>query len=263
MSTTLRTEAPTPGNPGVAPDTTTSTPPTTAESTMQTPMDQAGEMSPELARALAGKFIVFEGPDGSGKSTQLTRFLTACHNAGLKPAEVREPGGTEVGERIRDALLTHLDHEEMSIRCEMLLYMASRAQLCEQKIVPALDQGHLVVADRFVSSTLAYQGAAGGLPEEEILAAAKIATNDLKPDAVVIFDVDEHTSAARMNPLLRGDDLDRMEAKGAEFHRKVRAGYLRQIEQSPGRCLRVDGSGCENTVWADLLRVLTEQFVKA
>ncbi|MFT5423477.1 MAG: dTMP kinase [Phycisphaerales bacterium] len=230
---------------------------------MHNPQDRGQDsgLPPGLAEALAGKFIVFEGPDGSGKSTQLTRFLAACRDAGLNPAEVREPGGTEVGERIREALLTHLDHEEMSIRCEMLLYMASRAQLCEQKIMPALKDGRLVVADRFVSSTLAYQGAGGGLPEEDILDAARIATKDLKPDAVVIFDVDEHTAAGRMNPLLRGDDLDRMEAKGAEFHRKVRAGYLHQIESAPHRCLRVDGTGCESTVWSDLLSVLTKRFV--
>ena len=215
-----------------------------------------------LAMALAGKFVVFEGPDGSGKSTQLSRFLSACKASGLHPAEVREPGGTEVGERIRAALLDHLEREEMSMRCEMLLYMASRAQLCEQKIVPALREGRLVVADRFVSSTLAYQGAAGGLPEDEILAAAKIATKDLKPDAVLIFDVSEQTSAQRLNPLLRGDDLDRMEAKGTEFHRKVRAGYLRQIEQSPTRCLRVDGNGCEDTVWNELLGVLSSKFLR-
>jgi len=254
MSTTLRTEAPTPGKPGVALNT---------ESTMEHPKDRGKEtgLPPGLAEALAGRFIVFEGPDGSGKSTQLTRFLAACRASGLDPAEVREPGGTEVGERIRAALLDHLDHEEMSLRCEMLLYMASRAQLCEQKIMPALAEGRLVVADRFVSSTLAYQGAGGGLPEDEILDAARIATKDLKPDAVIIFDVDEHTAAGRMNPLLRGDDLDRMEAKGAEFHRKVRAGYLHQIESAPHRCLRVDGTGCEDTVWEEFLGVLTARFV--
>lgn len=213
-----------------------------------------------LARALPGSFVVFEGPDGSGKSTQLELFIGACKAAGVEPVEVREPGGTEIGERIRRALLEHLDREEMSLRCEMLLYMASRAQLCEQIIAPALAAGRFVLADRFVSSTLAYQGAAGGLPEDEILAAAKIATRGLTPDAVVIFDVDEHTSAERLNPLLRGDDLDRMESKGAAFHRKVREGYRRQTERWPDTHLRVDGSRAPGEVYTQLIERLAARF---
>ncbi|HSG63543.1 MAG TPA: dTMP kinase, partial [Gammaproteobacteria bacterium] len=145
-------------------------------------------LPPDLITALVGKFLVFDGPDGSGKSTQLKMFLKAANAAGLRITEVREPGGTEVGEKIRDALLEHLDREEMSLRCEMLLYMASRAQLCEQIIDPALKKGDLVVADRFVSSTYAYQGAAGGIPFSEIDAAAMIAMQGITPDATLIFD---------------------------------------------------------------------------
>lgn len=213
-----------------------------------------------LARALPGSFVVFEGPDGSGKSTQLRRFTDACKASGLDPVEVREPGGTEVGERIRDALLQHLEREEMTLRCEMLLYMASRAQLCETVIRPALDAGRLVIADRFVQSTLAYQGAAGGLPEAEIRAAADIATRGVSPDAVLIFDVDEKTAMARMNPLLRGDALDRMEAKGREFRAKVRQGYLDQVTRDPDRCLRIDATHDEDTVWSELLQTLTARL---
>jgi dTMP kinase len=113
--------------------------------------------------SLAGRFLAFEGPDGSGKSTQFKRFVRACTEAGVPLCEVREPGGTEIGERIR-AILLDKAHSDMALRCEMLLYMASRAQLVEQKIRPALAGGKLVLADRFVASTLAYQGAAGGLP---------------------------------------------------------------------------------------------------
>lgn len=217
-------------------------------------------LPPALAAALPGRFVVFEGPDGSGKSTQLQRFANACRSSDLEPVEVREPGGTEIGERIRDALLQHLDREDMTLRCEMLLYMASRAQLVEQTIRPALAAGRFVLADRFVSSTLAYQGAAGGLPEPEILAAARIATAGLAPDAVVIFDVDQKTAAARMNPLLRGDDLDRMEAKGADFHQRVRAGYLDQIARWPDTHLRVDAAHDEDTVFTDLIATLTTRL---
>lgn len=225
-------------------------------------MTHADTIPPALAAALPGSFVVFEGPDGSGKSTQLARFTAACTRAGVEPVEVREPGGTEIGERIRAALLEHLAREEMSLRCEMLLYMASRAQLVEQTIRPALAAGRFVLADRFVSSTLAYQGAAGGLPESEILAAAQIATAGLQPHAVVIFDVDEKTSAARLNPLLRGDDLDRMEAKGAAFHRKVRQGYLDQARRWPLTHLRIDGSAPPDAVFAQLITTLTARFAR-
>ncbi|MCA9304220.1 MAG: dTMP kinase, partial [Phycisphaerales bacterium] len=156
-------------------------------------------------------------------------------------------------------LLEHLDREEMSLRCEMLLYMASRAQLCEQVIAPALEAGKLVVADRFVSSTYAYQGAAGGIPDSEIAEAAKIAMQGVVPDATLIFDIDQQTAASRLNPL-----LDRMEAKGAEFHAKVRAGYRGLIENDPAatRYLRVDARGSTNDVFGNIITVLMDRFVR-
>jgi dTMP kinase len=139
----------------------------------------------------------------------------------------------------------------------MLLYMASRAQLCEQLIKPALDQGHLVVADRFVSSTYAYQGTAGGIPISEIDAAAKIAMQGTEPDATLIFDVDQATAASRLNPL-----LDRMEAKGAAFHAKVRQGYQELIASDPAaaRYLRVDATGTPSKVFTNILDVLSARF---
>jgi dTMP kinase len=207
-----------------------------------------------LARALAGKFLVFDGPDGSGKSTQLRRFSAGCRAAGLTPCEVREPGGTDVGEKIRAALLEHSD-EEMSVRCEMLLYMASRAQLVEQRILPALEQGRCVLADRFVSSTLAYQGTAGGLPREDILAAAAIATGGVRPHLVILFDLDADAAAERLNPL-----LDRMEAKGRAFHKRVREGYLAQAEAEPERHLVIDASQEEDRVFASLIERLGERL---
>lgn len=216
------------------------------------------ELPQALQTALRGKFLVFDGPDGSGKSTQLSMFLRAVRNAGIEVAEVREPGGTEVGEKIRDTLLGHLDRETMSIRCEMLLYMASRAQLCQQLIAPALDAGKLVVADRFVSSTYAYQGTAGGIPKADIDAAAQIAMQGTLPNATLIFDVDQDTAASRLNPL-----LDRMEAKGAEFHAKVRQGYQDLIASDPQsqRYLRVDATGDPDQVFTNILDVLTSRFL--
>jgi dTMP kinase len=145
---------------------------------------------------LAGRFVVFDGPDGSGKSTQFRRFADFVGEHGVNVTEVREPGGTPIGEQIRKILLDPAS--EMSLRCEMLLYMASRAQLVEQIIAPALERKHLVLADRFVSSTLAYQGAAGGLPVNEIQAVAGVAVGSRQPDLVMVFDVDEKCAAKRM-----------------------------------------------------------------
>jgi dTMP kinase len=222
------------------------------------PNQVAVALPTDLVDALPGHFLVFDGPDGSGKSTQLKLFLKAAKASGLTITEVREPGGTEIGEKIRDALLEHLDREEMSLRCEMLLYMASRAQLCEQVIGPALQRGDLVVADRFVSSTYAYQGAAGGIPFGEIDAAASIAMQSVTPDATLIFDVDQETAASRLNPL-----LDRMEAKGAAFHSRVREGYNALIASDPEakRYLGIDARGTEAQVFGNIISALRTRFI--
>lgn len=139
----------------------------------------------------------------------------------------------------------------MTVRCEMLLYMASRAELVERRIVPALAKGELVLADRFVASTLAYQGAAGGLPLADIAAVARVATRGVLPDLNLIFDIDEVAAGKRLSPL-----LDRMEAKGAEFHRAVRKGYLDQARQDPTHYAVVDASKTADEVWASLVETL-------
>lgn len=206
------------------------------------------------ARKLAGRFIVFDGPDGSGKSTQFRRFAAMCQEAGVPLCEVRDPGGTPTGERIRDILLDR-SLTGMTVRCETLLYMASRAELVDQRVMPALAQGQMVLADRFVSSTMAYQGAAGGVPASEIAAVAKMATRGLAPDIVVIFDIDERAAAKRLSPL-----LDRMEAKGAAFHRLVRKGYLDQAEADPARYIVIDASRNEEAVWAELTAAVKDRI---
>jgi len=212
-------------------------------------------MTDAWLRQLAGRFVVFDGPDGSGKSTQFRRFVQYAQDAGLTVTEVREPGGTEVGERIRQLLLDPTLGEEMDVRCEMMLYMASRAQLVAHKIAPAKAAGHLVLADRFISSTLAYQGTAGGLAMNEILEVGKVAIGEHWPDVVVIFDVDQPTAAARLNPL-----LDRMEQKGEQYHARVRQGYRSQAEADPARHLVLDARPDADTVFAHLCRQLPHRF---
>jgi dTMP kinase len=219
---------------------------------------------------LAGKFLVFDGPDGSGKSTQLARFAAECQARAVPFVQVRDPGGTGVGERIRAVLLSR-DNEGMSLRCEMLLYMASRAELVARHIRPALQAGKLVLADRFVSSTLAYQGAAGGLPEHEIRAAANVATGGLWPDATILFDVDTQTAAARMTGKAAGARADptlslfadRMEAKGESFHARVRQGYLAQAEADAAHYIVIDATRPADEVWSSLLEKLRSHAVAA
>jgi len=210
----------------------------------------------EIASSLAGKFIVFDGPDGSGKSTQMRRFMQWCRVQGLVVKEVREPGGTSIGEQIRQVLLDP-KNDVMTIQCEMLLYMASRAQLVEQEIVPSLERGELVVADRFVSATLAYQGSAGGLPTKWIQQVAEVAVSGHWPDLTLILDVDDQTAAGRLNPL-----LDRMELKGRAFNSKVREGFLEQARSMPERYIVIDSTKDEDSVEIAVKNAIKTRFCK-
>lgn len=220
----------------------------------------------DLADRLRGKFVVFDGPDGSGKSTQLNRFIESAEQAGLTVCEVREPGGTHIGEEIRKVLLDakHEQSHPMDVRCEMMLFMASRAQLITQRVAPAIARGELVIADRFISSTLAYQGSAGGLPIPDILAVGRVALGQHWPDLVVVFDVDAETAQARMNPLLRGKEFDtskdRMESKGDAYHRRVRQGYLDQAQQDPNRYLVIDATREPDPIYDDLVAGVAEKL---
>ncbi len=209
-----------------------------------------------ITSSLAGQFIAFDGPDGSGKSTQINRFVKKYSKQGLIVKEVREPGGSLIGEQIRTILLDPLN-ERMTMPCEMLLYMASRAQLVEQEIRPAMERGELVVADRFVSATLAYQGAAGGLPVGWIQQVAEVAVAGCWPSLTVILDVDDRTAAGRLNPL-----LDRMELKGKAFHAKVREGFLEQAKTWPDRYCVIDASVDENRVEKAVEETISKWFLK-
>ena len=211
-------------------------------------------------KGLRGRFVVFDGPDGSGKSTQFRRFADfVAREAGgaVAVCEVREPGGTAIGEQIRKVLLDPAN-AAMDLRTEMLLYMASRAQVVAERIEPALARGEFVLADRFISSTLAYQGAAGGMPSDDIRAVGRIVCGRTAPDLTVVFDVDEDTAAKRLNPL-----LDRMEQKGREFHRRVRQGYLQQVKDEPERYAVVDARLGEKEVFETVVKVLRRRLGEA
>lgn len=174
---------------------------------------------------LAGKFIVLDGPDGCGKTTQVKLLGQWLQQNGVGCRLLRDPGTTVIGEKIRQVLLD-VEHASMATETEVLLYMAARVQLWHEQIQPSLKEGECVVLDRWLSSTCAYQGWAGGFGIERVIRIAEDCLEQPWPDLTVILDVDLETSAARLNR-----DLDRMEQKGNGYHQKVRQGFLKLAEQ--------------------------------
>ncbi|MGC9454834.1 MAG: dTMP kinase [Phycisphaerae bacterium] len=192
----------------------------------------------DLAKNLAGKFIVIDGPDGAGKTTQQKLLAQWLRDAGMRVVETQDPGGTAIGDNIRRILLDG-KHSEMAVATELMLYMASRAQLAEEVIRPALARGDCVLCDRWVSATIAYQGA-GGADAGQIQTVAAVAVGELaKPDLTLLLDLPAETGLQR-----KGKDAapDRMEAKDIEFHRRVRELFLAQAEQYPQRFAVIDAS---------------------
>ncbi|MFC1621617.1 dTMP kinase [Candidatus Omnitrophota bacterium] len=167
-----------------------------------------------------GLFITFEGPEGSGKSTHSRLLCDFLRKKGHRVLYTREPGGTLISEKIRKVLLDP-KNKGMDVVCEMLLYIAARAQIIKEKILPALKAGKIVVCDRFTDATLAYQGYAGGIDLKTIKDINAIATKGISPELTFLLDI-----GARKGLLRSGRNKDRMEKKSLLFHRKVRLGYL-------------------------------------
>lgn len=174
-----------------------------------------------------GLFITFEGIDGCGKSTQIALTESYCKSKGRETLIIREPGGTTVGEKIRTILLDK-KNDSMVPMAELLLYEAARAQIVEEKIVPALEAGMVVICDRFFDSTAAYQGYARGLGPELIDELNNIATSGRSPDITFYLDLSPEQALKRR--LGRGEEEDRLEALGLSFQEKVRDGYLKWAE---------------------------------
>ncbi len=204
-----------------------------------------------MKEKLSGKFIVLDGPDGCGKSTHIELLAQWLNEQGVSISRFRDPGDTAIGEKIREILLNP-EHLSMSTETEVLLYMAARAQLWVEKIAPALCENRCVILDRWLSSTFAYQGWAGGFGMEKVI---KISTDCLErvwPDLTIILDVDLKTAAQRLNR-----QLDRMEAKGDSYHKKVREGFLELAKQRED-IITVDATGDIDMTHKKILKHISE-----
>ncbi|VAW12786.1 Thymidylate kinase [hydrothermal vent metagenome] len=185
---------------------------------------------------MRGKFITFEGSEGSGKSTQISLILKYLKKKGHDVLLIREPGATSIGESIRRVLL-NVKNTKISDECETLLYMSARAQLVVEVILPALKKGKLVLCDRFLDSTLAYQGYGNGTDIKFIKQVGAFATQSIIPDVTLLFDIDAKVGLARLNR-----SKDRIEQKALTYHKKVRNGYLDLAQKNSKRIKVIDAN---------------------
>ncbi len=201
-------------------------------------------------------FITLEGPEGSGKTSHIPYLVEYFRERGHVIFPTREPGGTSIGEQIRE-ILHDLKNTEMHPRTETLLYQAARAQFVEQVIRPRLALGEIVLSDRYADSTLAYQGCGHQQDLEQVRALIKYATGGLIPDLTILLDVDVEIGLKRKQ---KADEWNRLDAYTIDFHRRVRAGYLEMAAQEPARWRVVDAGREWKSVQEELRRMIKERI---
>jgi dTMP kinase len=215
--------------------------------------------------AKKGKFITFEGGEGCGKSTQVELLARRLRKQGHQFTVVREPGGTEVGEQIRQVLLFGWQKEAMKAETELLLFCASRAQLVREIIMPELKRGNIVICDRFFDSTKVYQGVGRNLNPDVVSKINQFAIGSCKPDLTIVVDLDPRVGMERTRNRLRprivsGDLFDHMETRSMEFFDRVRRGFIDLTKEEPERVKLVDGNQppelIQIKVWEYVSRVL-------
>lgn len=208
-----------------------------------------------------GRFITFEGGEGCGKSTQIRRLKASLEEAGLQVVVVREPGGTWLCEEIR-RLIKDQDAESPCDRSELLLFLAARAQIVKNVIVPALASGAWVLSDRFSDSTVAYQGYGRGLPLDFIRSANDFACSGLRPDLTVLLDISQEAALKRrrLRQELKGENADRFEREAEAFHSKIRHGFYQIAKDEAQRVVAVDAEGDEQAVAGRVLQVCKGRF---
>jgi dTMP kinase len=205
-------------------------------------------------------FITFEGPEGSGKTTQAQLLARHLHQQGYNTLLTREPGGTSIGDQIREVLHDPANLE-MFPTAEILLYSASRAQLVAQVIRPALEEGQLVICDRYADSTMAYQGYGRGLDIQALYQITRLATGDLVPDLTLYLDIQPEQGLERR--LSSGDEWNRLDQERIEFHRRVRAGYKELIALEPQRWVTIDAARMVEEVQQEIQAVVGERLAVA
>lgn len=205
-----------------------------------------------------GLFITFEGSEGCGKSTQIRRIAGLLSAMGREVVTLREPGGTPIGESIRNLLQYDEKAAAMTPEAELLLFAASRAQLVREVIRPALERGAIVLCDRFLDSTTVYQGVARALSRNDVAVINEFAIGSTVPDLTLLLDLD--ATEGRRRAAVRKGPVDRMEQEGEEFYEAVRHGYLELAQGHPTRFSIIDASVSEGDVEESIVTVLKERF---
>lgn len=206
-----------------------------------------------------GIIISFEGPDGAGKTTVLEQVFPVLQEKGYDIVTTREPGGVEIAERIRDVILD-VNHVAMDSKTELLLYMAARRQHYVEKVLPALEAGKVVLIDRFIDSSIAYQGAGRGLDKDIITRLNDFATDSRKPDLTLYFDVESEIGLARIAKNTERE-VNRLDLEKLDMHKRVREGYLALTEQEK-RIVTIDASRELADVVSETLHTILEQLAK-
>lgn len=206
---------------------------------------------------IPGLLISFEGSEGCGKSTQIHRLRTRLEARGDTVDMLREPGGTVLGERVRDLLQHTKEVANMTPESELLLFAASRAQIVREKIKPALQAGHMVIMDRYFDSTTVYQGMARGLPMESVRAINRFAVGDVIPHLTVVLDMEAKAAWERIHRT--GRELDRMESQPLEFFEKVRQGYLYLAVEQPDRMVVLDASQAPEVIEEQIWKLVEDR----
>lgn len=202
---------------------------------------------------MAGKFITFEGIDGSGKSTQLRLLASDLRQKGVDLLTTLQPGGTPLGRRLREAFLETED--TVAPMAELLLFAADRAQHVEFLIKPAIAQNRVVISDRYADATYAYQGAGRGFPEETVSQVIELATGGIKPDLTLFFDISIETAIKRKN--IRGEEkANRMDFETADFYRRVRDAYLKIAGRESERFIIIDAEGAVEDIHAEVSAII-------
>ena len=205
-----------------------------------------------------GLLVSLEGPDGAGKSSVLEALVPILEENGHQVVTTREPGGVLISEAIREVILDQ-KNTEMDGKTELLLYIASRRQHLIEKVLPALESGKLVIMDRFIDSSVAYQGFGRGLGVSDIEWLNRFATDDLKPDVTLYFDLDVEEGLARI-ARNKNREVNRLDLEGLDMHRRVRQGYLYAFENEPDRIVQIDASQTLESVVQDSLAVLNKRL---